>query len=106
MTEHPPIPKEPTEPSLHITIAAALFPDAAAFLRAHGCIIAVGERDGGIKTTVTLPAGSTRKLMHGRAASERHEITLPDKVVIVQVYDSGTGHSALFVPAQAQSTTK
>jgi hypothetical protein len=94
-------PKEPVEkPPTRLVVPGLLFPDAAAFLRAHGCIIEPHvSSDNHIRTTVTLPRGSarTRKSV---ATNERYLIVLPDGTEIREVYDSADGHSALFVPAQ------
>lgn len=49
-------------------------------------------------TTVTLPPGTRRKLIM-RTASERYRLTLPAGIIIVQIYDPGTGKSALLIPA-------
>jgi hypothetical protein len=78
-----------------IFIAATLYDAAEAFLVQHGCAIAFD----GARTTVTLPPGATRKLTT-KVASDHWRITLPDSIVIRQIYDPGTGCSALYIPAQ------
>lgn len=86
-------------PSLRIVIPGLLLPDAAAFLHGHGCGIDTRLCDDeSALTMVTLPPDSRRRLIM-RTASERHRLTLPDGIAIVQIYDPGTGKSALLITA-------
>jgi len=85
-------------PPIHIS--AVLYPFAAAFLQAHGCTIHIDTNP--LRTTVTLPPGATRTLLPSRTASERFAIALPGSVIIRQVYDPSSGHSALFIPTHKQ----
>ncbi|SRR6266567_3961267 len=86
-------------PPIRLVIPDLLFPDAAAFLRAHGATIEPGITATGIQTTVTLPQGSKR-ILTTVVTNERYRIDLPDGTKIREVYDSADGHSALFIPAQ------
>lgn len=87
------------KPPIRIFIAAALIPEAEAFIVHHQCIVECHLEGAEFRTTVTLPPGTVRTRKEV-TASERWRVTLPDGTILYQVYDPGTGTSALFIPAQ------
>jgi hypothetical protein len=92
---------EEEKPPIRIFIAAALIPEAEAFLVHHQCTVECHLENDGFRTTVTLPHGSVRKRCGMVVASERYSVDLPDGTQLREVYDPGKGTSALFIPAQA-----
>jgi len=87
--------EEPVQPPpMKIFIAAAIIPEAEVFLVHHGCIVEARIEGEGFRTTVTLPAGTTRERI-AKVASERWCVTLPDGAAFRQIYDPGRGTSAL-----------
>src|SRR5713226_7138278 len=106
---HPQTPEEAIteQPPTRLVIPGLLFPDAAAFLRAHSCTIKVNEGKGdGIATytAVTLPVGTQREQI-ARIATVRYRITFPDSTIIYESYNPGNKASLLYIPAQEGNDT-
>ena len=96
-------------PPTRLVIPGLLFPDAAAFLRAHSCTVKVNEGTGnGIDTStvVTLPVGTQREQI-ARIATVRYRITfpVPDSTIIYESYNPGNKASLLYIPAQEGNDT-
>jgi len=87
------------EEQLRLTILAPLFPEAEAFLKAHGATVRVAHEGAALATVVILPSGTKRELRN-KVADEHYRLTLPDGIVIMETRDRHTGMSAISIPAQ------
>jgi hypothetical protein len=95
---------EEEKPPIRIVVPDLLFPDAAAFLCAHGCRIEprADATIMSIHTTVTLPPESIRQ-QTDKIATVHYRITLPDGTVIREKYDPGSGYSSLYIPTYSHA---
>lgn len=83
----------PQEP-IQLKTPKFLRAQARATMQRHGCILGEG--------TVTLPAGSTRRLheQYLQTITQWYNIVLPDQFRILEAYDSHLELSILYVPSE------
>jgi hypothetical protein len=81
-------------------IATPLYSQAASWLREHRCVIQTITRSGYLMASVRFPLGTEQETATSGGEGVTYRLRLPDRLVVIQIYDHGTGCSKLLLPAQ------